>query len=183
MYIFNIMGVSGVGKDTLARFISDLLPEKPYMPKWSHPMKKAIEEWYGLAPGSLEDRVFRTQQVRDNTDKSYLDILISAHNWVKETDPEMMTQVVAREVIRTNPRYIIFTDTRTGQELLTLYRLGGTVVDILVTRQTATPLESDQWVKDYFKNIYSSVDYVVKNDYSISYLRDKAEEIISDLIP
>lgn len=75
--IYNVMGVSGAGKDTVAGILSELLP-KTKMIKWVQPTKDAIEAAYGLPVGTLNDREARQQPIDPSRwgSFSYLDLLV-----------------------------------------------------------------------------------------------------------
>ncbi len=148
--LFNVIGISGAGKDTTAEAMQQWLPQSTVM-KWVQPTKTAIERAYGLEPGTLDDRELRQRPIDPSKGSfSYLDLLIAMANVKANSEMQFGLDMVKRQITETlvSGSHVILTDTRMPDEaaaIADIRDMGFQVVTIYVTGR-GTELPSDEYL-------------------------------------
>lgn len=121
--IYVLTGLSGAGKDTLAKELIEY-DEDVVQVQWSGIAKRTYENWYGIPKGSLDDREFRLQNI-PGFDKSYLQVLIDAYTKWDEIDPRLTVRPTLRYIhaLLDQGHDIVITDTRKKEEADDLFNL------------------------------------------------------------
>ena len=83
--IVNIMGYSGAGKDTLATMLT-LLDDRYHLVKFASPIKREVEQRFGLPAGFLEHRIVKKYQYDSGV--SYRDLLVELYHATKDCNPD-----------------------------------------------------------------------------------------------
>lgn len=82
--IVNIMGYSGAGKDTLATMLT-LLDDRYHRVKFAAPIKREVEQRFGLPTGFLEHRKVKGHQFDYSTDAAtYGALLVELYHATKD---------------------------------------------------------------------------------------------------
>lgn len=121
--IYTLSGVSGAGKDTLAKALMEFDSDVVQV-QWSGIFKRTFEAWYGIPTGSLDDRVFRLTEV-PGLGKTYLQVMIDAYHKWNEIDPRLTIRPTIRRIksLLDEGKDIVITDTRKKEEADDLYSL------------------------------------------------------------
>lgn len=181
--IYNIMGFSDAGKDTVT--LELLKHVKARSIKWSRPMKNMLEQVYGLRAGILDDKDFRQQVISTHPDRiTWAELMIRCYHYFPMIDPDMMTQAVRKQMayVLGQGFDVLLTDTRNHTEALEIedYSSAVNLVNIWVHRPGIKPKESDLAQEDIFNRLqpYAIVNHAIINDGSLEKLRVKVQEVI-----
>lgn len=174
-YIISIHGYSRSGKDTLASYL------KGAKIKFSAPMKRAFESWYGLAPMALEDPVVRASEVPGRTGVTYLGVMIKAYHAWQDIDPLLTTRPTIRKIKRCleQNQPVILTDLRLPVEVSEVIALAYPIATVGVFRLASTYETSDRHWKFNVKRLkeagalYTGID----NNGSLDDLKKAAQGV------
>lgn len=111
-HIIVVFGASGSGKDTLAKVLYNYSCLER---KFARPMKKVVEEWYGLKPGTLDTQEGKAQKLTPESDKTFSDLLVGFYHFWQKYDDGMTARVVAKDIeymTVSTPWNIVVTDMR-----------------------------------------------------------------------
>lgn len=114
--IYVLSGVSGAGKDMLAKYLMEF-DNDVVLVQWSAIAKRTYERWYNIPKGSLDDREFRLRQI-PGMDKTYLQVLIDAYHAWNDIDPRLTIRPTLRVINRLlkDGKDVVITDTRKKEE-------------------------------------------------------------------
>lgn len=180
--IYNLMGYSDSGKDTVAGIIQEY--ERAINVKWSRPMKDMLEMVYSIPKGSLDDKEFRKQIVPGHT-INWSELMIRCYFQFPEIDPNMMIQKTIRKI-----KYsliagtsVIITDTRNiteGDTIKTLLNNSCGLVNIWLHRPGISPKASDKVQPHIYQSLaeHTKHNYTVINDGTLEQLTSKIEAIL-----
>ncbi len=189
--IYTLSGVSGAGKDTLAKALMELDNDVVQV-QWSGIFKRTFENWYGIPEFSLDDRVFRLTEV-PGLGKTYLQVMIDAYHKWNEIDPRLTIRPTIRRIVEllNEGKDIVITDTRKKEEAEDLYYLvmygdieNKRVIDLfnvhIFGRKGEAALESDDNLDRNLTTLSccSSSDLTFINNGGI----DKVETFASELL-
>lgn len=114
--ILILLGVSGVGKDTIANEIVRASPEPWEIIKFSRQFKETLEVNYGLTPNSL-DTVEGKSLINPDTGNTFLEALIAAFDFHNSHIPSLHPRLtIAKIKDKLNQSNVILTDLRSPYE-------------------------------------------------------------------
>lgn len=152
-----ILGVSGVGKDTLASQLVNF--STPFLNfevvKFAEPVKRAIAAYLGVSMSQMEDREYRTKPIAELDGLSILDILVKSFDVMPQLHPKLGL-VWARKALD-NLQYCgvtpVFTDVRNlvEVELILSRNYDRLFVVELSSRVRGKALSSDRCIQ-YIRN-------------------------------
>lgn len=163
-----IMGVSGVGKDTLAREIVELsTPSLNFeIFKFATPIKRAIAAYLDIPVNLLEDREFRTTPLEELDGATPLDILVKSFDVMPQLHPKLGLVWAKKRLdfLRYKEIIPVFTDTRNLVEVeAILKRRYDLTYTILVDSQVRGKKLSSDIYLEYNRHTLVSGSSRVKN--------------------
>lgn len=191
-----IIGASDAGKDQMSSFFIEettKLHHTTSVIKWTDQYKRQLEFLYSLPFGSLNDKVFRAQHIRDpfgkKLDITYLDLMVKWSTLKDTVDPHFVTRNVVPIMINCPSDVLVLNDTRFPCEVdcLVQMRKRGMLdylyaVKIVSHRQN--PQESDKYLEDNWVRLqlFADKSRLVENNDSLIHLRSKTNTVSHELV-
>lgn len=170
-----IMGVSGVGKDTLAKELVKL--SKPSLNfeifKFATPIKRAIAAYLDIPVSLLEDREYRTTALEELDGATPLDVLVKSFDVMPNLHPKLGLVWASKRLdyLRDSEVTPVFTDVRNRVEVKALLKRQYDLTYIVTVESSVRgkKLSSDVYLElnknELVRDSSKVKNYTIRNDF------------------
>lgn len=178
--IYVVLGYSRTGKDTVAKWLNK--NRGAVTVKFSGPMKRIVEKQNNLPHLALEDNAYRNAKVKDafgdETDQTYLDLMLAAFEHWLAVDPHCMLKSVKNtlESLLAEKKLIVMNDLRNLEEArlvqYVLDKYDAKLTLVVMRRDGVKPKTSDRYIGEIYSRLAKLADreVIIQNNGSIENL-------------
>jgi energy-coupling factor transporter ATP-binding protein EcfA2 len=123
--VIGIVGPAGSGKSTLAKYVARQY--KSVRLSFATPLKRAVEEIFGLLRGALDDQDVKAS-IEPITGMTYRELLVSFGTEGRKLNPELWVKLLLQQIKQNEWKVVVIDDVRHANEAQMVRDLGGFLV-------------------------------------------------------